>query len=216
VAALLNTLGLSSVAVMRSSGGAAFAASFAINHPSRSKSLVLLCPQVHRWDHRRWLPATSRWTLPLLKRPLLRSLLLGLYRLKLRRMTVAGLLKTEAGDRYADVATDPAATALCGLTLEAMRHGVRSAGFENDCIVFTNEDILGPDTVVETPTLLLHDEVDPLAPADHVAWFAAGCRTCERVPLRAAGHLIWVGPDADRMHRTRVRFLNEHAGRAAS
>jgi pimeloyl-ACP methyl ester carboxylesterase len=40
---------------MGSSVGAAFAVSFAVKHPDRAKSLVLLCPQLHRWDHKRWL-----------------------------------------------------------------------------------------------------------------------------------------------------------------
>ena len=93
---------------MGSSGGAAFAASFAANYPRRTRSLVLLCPQVHRWDHKRWLPRASRWTLPLLKSRPLRALLLGLYRVWLRRMSVAQFLKTEAGDRYPEVADDPA------------------------------------------------------------------------------------------------------------
>src|SRR5215831_16618192 len=46
--ALLDSLGLADVSVMGSSGGAAFAASFAINQPERARSLVLLCPQLHR------------------------------------------------------------------------------------------------------------------------------------------------------------------------
>ena len=33
-------------------------------------------------------------------------------------------------------------------------------------------------------------------------------------PLHAAGHLVWTGPDADRMHDSRVRFITEHAKNA--
>jgi pimeloyl-ACP methyl ester carboxylesterase len=98
-AALLDWVGIARVSVMGSFGVAAFAASFAASYPLRATSLVVLCPQVHRWDHKRWLPATSRWTLPLLRRPLLRKLLLKLYRVLLRRMTVTQFLKTEAGGR---------------------------------------------------------------------------------------------------------------------
>ena len=214
-AALMDVLGIASVSVMGSSGGAAFAASFAANYPVRTASLVLLCPQVHRWDHKRWLPRTSRWTLPLLKRRPLRALLLCLYRVLLRRMTVARFLKTEAGDRYPEVADDPASRALCEKTLAAMAQGVGCAGFENDFAVFTSEDIIGPDSSVQRPTLLVHDEVDPIAPVDHVAWFAANCPRCETVSVHAAGHLIWVGGGAGVMHQTRVRFLKEHAKRAA-
>lgn len=213
-AALLDSLGIARASVMGSSGGAAFAVSFAATYPLRTTSLVLLCPQVHRWDHKRWLPATSRWTLPWLRRPLLRSLLLKLYRILLRRMTVAQFLKTEAGNRYPEVAGDPAAQTLCEKTLAAMDRGVRCAGFENDFIVFTGEDIIDPDGSVRTPTLIIHDVTDPVAPEDHVAWLVAKCPHCETVSVHAAGHLIWVGPGADVMHRARVRFLREHAWRA--
>lgn len=214
-AALLDLLGITSVSVMGSSGGAAFAASFAVNYPLRAKSLVLLCPQVHRWDHKRWLPTTSRWTLPLLKRPFLRRLLLMLYRILLLRMTVAQFLKTEAGDRYPEVATDQASQALCKQTLAAMCEGMKYSGFENDFLVFTKEEILSLKGAMETPTLIVHDVKDPLAPVDHVDWFVSKCLQCERVSVNAAGHLIWVGPDAGIMHQARVRFLKEHAQRAA-
>ena len=49
-----------------------------------------------------------------------------------------------------------------------------------------------------------------------VEWFVSQCRNCERVSVHAAGHLIWVGPDADVMHQTRMRFLKEHANRLPS
>lgn len=214
-AALLDLLGIARVSVMGSSGGAAFAASFAAAYPLRTTALVLLCPQVHRWDHKRWLPASSRWTLPLLRRPLLRKLLLKLHRVLLRRMTVAQFLKTEAGYRYPEAAGDPASLALCEKTLVAMVKGVGCAGFENDFVVFTSEEIIGPDVLMRTPTLIIHDVTDPMAPAHHVAWLVAKCPRCETVPVHAAGHLIWVGPGADLMHRARVRFLREHTGRAA-
>jgi len=209
-AAFLDTLGIASVSVMGSSGGAAFAASFALNHPNRAKSLVLLCPQLHRWDHKQWLPETSRWTLPFLKRPLLRTFLLKLYGIQLRRMTATQLLKTEAGERYPDVAGDPVSQTLSTTTLAAMGQGTRYAGFENDFVVFTNEDIIGANSSMQTPTLIMHDVKDPLAPVDHVVWFVSRFPRCERVSVHAAGHLIWVGPDADVMHQSRTRFLKEH------
>jgi pimeloyl-ACP methyl ester carboxylesterase len=214
-AALLDVLGIASVGVMGSSGGAAFAASFAVHYPSRANSLVLLCPQVHRWDHKRWLPQTSRWTLPLLKRPFLRALLLKLYRILLRRMTVAQFLKAEAGERYAEVAGDSASQTFCKRTLAAMAEGTNNVGFENDFAVFVSEDVIGPDSSMQTPALIIHDVKDPSAPLEHVDWFVSKCPKCERVSVHGAGHLIWVGPDADVMHQTRVRFLKEHAKRAA-
>jgi pimeloyl-ACP methyl ester carboxylesterase len=206
-AALLDSLGIADVSVMGSSGGAAFAVAFAVQHSDRAKSLVLLCPQLHRWDHQRWLPVTSRWTLPFLKRPWLRWILLTLYRFQLPRMSVQQFLKAEAGDRYADVDEDPATQSLCETTLAAMAQGTKYAGFENDFVVFTNDDIIGANRPLRTPTLVLHDVKDPMAPVDHVAWFVSKVPDCERVAVHTAGHLIWVGPDADVMQQTRVRFL---------
>jgi pimeloyl-ACP methyl ester carboxylesterase len=214
-AALLDSLGVSEAAVMGSSGGAAFAVSFAIKYPERAKALVLLCPQLHRWDHTRWLPMTSRWTLTLLRHSLLRKVLLMLYRFHLRRMSVKQFLKTEAGDRYPDVADDPAAQRLCQITLAAMARGTKCPGFENDFVVFTDEAIVGPESSLQMPTLVLHDVKDPMAPVDHVEWFVSIFPNCERVSIHAAGHLIWVGPDADMVQKSRVRFLREHATRAA-
>jgi pimeloyl-ACP methyl ester carboxylesterase len=206
-AALLDSLGIAEISVMGSSGGAAFATSFTINHPNRVKSLVLLCPQLHRWDDKRWLPMSSRWTLPFLRRPFLRKLLLKLYRIQLPRMSVEQFLKVEAGDRYFELAGDPASLSLCKSTLLAMANGIKCTGFENDFVIFTNEDMLGGSGSMGTPTLLIHDASDPMAPVEHVDWFASKIPNCERVAVHAAGHLIWVGRDADLMHQTRVRFL---------
>jgi pimeloyl-ACP methyl ester carboxylesterase len=210
-AALLSALGIEQVSVMGSSGGAAFAAAFAIHHPARTKSLVLLCPQLHRWDDKRWLPQVSRWTLPWLRRPLLRAILLALYRFQMQRLRPAQFLKMEAGDRYPDVADDPTSQELCALTIAAAPSGTRCAGFENDFLVFTREDIAGPNAVLQPPTLIIHDLTDPMAPPNHVEWFTSIFPKCEVLSLHAAGHLIWAGPDAKRMHAARVRFLREYA-----
>ena len=214
-AALLDTLGIAVINVMGSSGGAAFATSFAVTQPKRTKTLVLLCPQLHRWDHKRWLPVTSRWTLPFLKRAWLRKLLLKAYRIQLPRMSVKQFLTMEAGDRYSDVAGDPAVQRLCKTSLAAMAQAIQCTGFENDVVVFINEDIIGTNEVITNPTLVIHDASDPMAPVCHVDWFVSKVPHCRRVSLRTAGHLIWVGLDADAMHQNRVRFLMEHATGAA-
>ena len=209
--ALLDPLGVRSVHVMGSSGGAAFAVSFAIQHPDRVRSLVLLCPQLHRWDDKRWLPKSSRWTLPFLRRRMLRSVLLKFYRFGLRRMSATQFLKNEAGDRYAEIADNLTAQDLAASTLAAMAIGVSFPGFANDFMIFTREEILPEGGFTLPPTLILHDPLDPLAPVEHVDWFVSRCPNCERVPLNAGGHLIWVGRDAERMREMRVRFLRRAA-----
>ena len=206
-AALLDRLKIDQAFVMGSSGGAAFALAFAVNHPQRTRSMVLLCPQLHRWDHKKWMPAGSRWTLPFLRRRFLRKLLLKGYRFQLARMTVKQFLKTEAGDRFSEISDDPVARDLAELTLSAMAQGVRHPGFENDSVVFTREEVMQPGASLNTPTLVIHDPSDPLAPICHVEWFASLVPDCERLSVHAAGHLVWVGRESPLMHEARVRFL---------
>ena len=211
VAALLDSIGIARISVMSSSGGAPFAVSFTRNHQARAKSLVLLCPQLHRWNHKRWLPRSGGWTLPFLKRTWPRKLLLRLYGIQLSRMSVEQFLQMEAGDRYFELANDSASLGLCKSTQIAMTGGIKCKGFENDLVVFTSEDVFDDRGSIGTPTLVIHDPSDPIAPADHVDWFASKVPHCQRVAVHAAGHLVWVGRDADLMHQTRVRFLKQHA-----
>jgi pimeloyl-ACP methyl ester carboxylesterase len=116
----------------------------------------------------------------------------------------------EAGERYAEVADDPALQSLADATLTAMRSGTDCPGFDNDFAVFSGEEIIGRADVLQPPTLVLHDALDPIAPVDHVDWFVSRFPQCEHVAVHAAGHLIWAGPDAALMHESRVRFLREH------
>jgi hypothetical protein len=81
--------------------------------------LVLGCAQTHRWDARIWLPEHSRWTYPLLVRATCRKFLLTAYRWQLKLATSAGLLRLEAGRRFAEVRNDPAARELAYATLNA-------------------------------------------------------------------------------------------------
>ena len=214
-ASLLDALGIGATHVMGSSGGAAFATAFAKTYSKRTRSLVLLCPQLHRWNDKRWLPVGGRWTLPFLRNRLLRKLLLKLYAVQVPKMTADQFLKKEAGIRYASVADDAAALQFCRDALAGMVDGVRNPGFENDFIIFVNEDIIDNKEQITVPTLVLHDEHDPITPVDHVQWFSSLVPACELVSLHTAGHLVWVGPDSQTMHDTRVRFLMRHEKGAA-
>ncbi len=213
--ALMDALEIGTACIMGSSGGAAFATSFAVNYPERTDCLILLCPQLHRWSDKSWLPAQSRWTLPLLRNRWLRKVLLNLYGFQFRRTTVDQFMKLEAGTRYEGVRDDPTALHVCKQSRDAMVNGPAHPGFENDMIVFTTEDIVVETTRIASPTLILHDRQDPMAPVAHVEWLASFNPHCQCVSLHSAGHLVWAGPDAGLMHDTRVRFMTEHAKRAA-
>ena len=198
---------------MGSSGGAPFAVAFTINHQTRAKSLVLLCPQLHRWNHKRWLPKSSGWTLPFLRCPLLRKLLLELYGIQLSRLSVEQFLQMEAGDRYFELTDDSASLDLCKSTQMAMTRGIKCKGFENDLVIFTSEDIIDGCGSIGTPTLVIHDTSDPIAPADHVDWFASKVPHCERVTVHAQG--TWSGSVAMQNSCTRLAFDSSRSTRDA-
>ena len=213
--ALMDALEIGSACIMGSSGGAAFATSFAIHHPDRTNCLILLCPQLHRWADKSWLPVQSRWTLRLLRNRWLRKLLLKLYAIQFRRTTIDQFMKMEAGARYESVRDDPTALDVCQKSLDAMANGPAHAGFENDMIVFLTEDIVRDGTPIASPAMILHDRHDPMAPVAHVDWFASFNPECKCISLHSAGHLVWAGPDAGLMHDTRVRFIAAHAKNTA-
>ena len=96
-----------------------------------------------------------------------------------------------------------------------MTDGPSHPGFENDMIVFVNEDIIDKQTPIASPVLVVHDREDPMAPVAHVDWLASLNPECNRVAIHTAGHLVWTGPDAELMHNSRVQFINEHAKNAA-
>jgi pimeloyl-ACP methyl ester carboxylesterase len=83
-------------------------------------------------------------------------------------------------------------------------------GYANDVRSWTREDVLSTDSV-RCPTLLLHDPQDPAAPFCHAEYAAAKIPGAEIVELNTGGHLIWYGPDANRMHDRRTAFLREHS-----
>jgi pimeloyl-ACP methyl ester carboxylesterase len=210
-AALLTELGIERAAVMGSSGGGIFAAAFARYHPARVSCLILECAQVHCWDHGRWIARANRWTLPL-RRPLLRRWLLKSYLWQFRFQTPRKFLKFEAGMRYADVKDDSEALEISRLSVLSMQRCLpASPGFDNDFVVFLGNDELLPGSVV-SPTLVIHDPLDPMAPIAHADWVCECIPSAERFEVESAGHLVWVGRDAMKMHERRLVFLQQNAG----
>ncbi len=213
-AALLDALGIERVGVMGSSGGGAFALSFALTHPDRCHSLTLLCPQLHRWSSKQWMPHSGRWLLPLLKVSLLRKLLMAAHRVRFSKMTALQFLKMEAGERYATVKNDPHAHEIAEASINMMKRGVMFPGFVNDMRVFVYEDIFAEGDVLRPPSMVIHDAADPMAPVAHIDWFCNLVPSCQRVNVETAGHLVWTGRDAALVHESRVRFLRNSIGKA--
>jgi pimeloyl-ACP methyl ester carboxylesterase len=211
-AALLEELDIRSAVVMGCSGGGLFAARFAERHPTKTLCLVLQCAQTHRWDGPSWLPEHSRWTYPFLGRPVWRRLLLAAYRWKLKFAQPLWLLQLESGRRIDEARGNHAALELSQITLDFWKEcQKRSDGFRNDFEILLGEDLLLPGTV-KCPTLVIHDSLDPMAPARHRDWTIECIPHAERCDVHALGHLIWIGAGTEAMYRQRVEFLRRHAG----
>lgn len=211
--ALLDELGMERVAVMGSSGGGTFALSFALKHPDRCHSVTLLCPQLHRWTSKAWMPHSGRWLLPFLKVERLRKLILAGYRVQFSRMTPSQFLRMEAGERYPEVKNDRHALEVAEASIDLMKKGLGFPGFENDMRIFVQEDVIAETDKLHVPSMVIHDPLDPMAPVAQIEWFCSLVPSCQRVTVEAAGHLVWAGRDFERVHESRVQFLREHSWR---
>jgi pimeloyl-ACP methyl ester carboxylesterase len=211
--AVLDSLGVSRVAVIGTSGGGPAALSFAASFPERTSALILQCAQTHRWDDLSWWPKQNRWIYPLTRTPWARRLMYVGYvwNCRLVYRWPKAFIKGMADTRFDEIRDDPATwklyRALRGPCLKSLS---QPAGMRNDWeVVETGAFANAQD--VKCPTLVIYDPADPMVPQCHPKWALSeipGARACE---LQAGGHLIWLGKDADRMQRERLAFLREHA-----
>jgi pimeloyl-ACP methyl ester carboxylesterase len=210
-ARVLKHLGIGRAMVIGTSAGGPPAMSFAMQYPQRTVGLVLQCAQVHRWDDAGWGPNRYRWTYPWLCTAPTRRCICAGYNLLLRIgiASARSCLKEMAGARFTDVQDDPAALALAESAVDSMLQMRRHfSGYCNDMTNMICEDVLSRGEVL-CPTLLLYDPADPNVPPRHAEFAARAITRAEALPLRAAGHLIWVGRDATAMRQRRSLFLGE-------
>jgi pimeloyl-ACP methyl ester carboxylesterase len=116
-----------------------------------------------------------------------------------------------AWQRYDDIRDDPATWDMYReLRKSSLRCLPLPAGMKNDWDTWLDGPF--PDArQVKCPTLVIYDPADPLVPVCHPQWALAAIPAAQACEVHAGGHLIWLGKDADRMHRERVAFINSHA-----
>jgi pimeloyl-ACP methyl ester carboxylesterase len=90
-----------------------------------------------------------------------------------------------------------------------LRCAHRPSGVENDWANDVGEPWLVTGSVL-CPTLILHDQVDPLVTKAHVDWAMECIPHATHCDLEAGGHLIWTGRDATKMRSVRAGFLHRH------
>jgi pimeloyl-ACP methyl ester carboxylesterase len=214
-AGILNTLGIERVAVIATSGGGPGALCFSVRYPERVVALVMQCAQAHRWDDKRWLPAGMEGLLPWIGKSWLRRLVNELHILDERSLRVFPRknLRRMCGSRFAEVCDDAEVEELNTRIVESTLHCLaQPAGIKNDLEILLSDGWQASERV-RRPTLVIHDDADPVVPVGHAAWAVQQIRGAQRCDVHAGGHLIWVGRDAARMHSSRVAFLRQHFAR---
>ncbi len=140
------------------------------------------------------------------RRPLVSAM-----RIQLRFAKPLAQLKQSAGQRFRDVQDDPAAIEFCRFMLDSMRECLKQpAGFSNDFAVIVAENGIEMGSI-RCPTLMVHDELDPIAPIENVHWAMQRIPNARWLNVHTAGHYIWLGPDAKRACGERLRFLQAHS-----
>ncbi len=211
-AAVLDSLGVSKVGVIGTSGGGPAALSFAAEFPQRTAALILQCAQTHRWDDLDWWPLQNRWIYPISRTHFARTLLHVGYVMECRlfyRMPKV-FIKGMAGPRFDEIRNDAATWNLYrALRTACLRSLSQPAGMRNDWETLET-GAFSDARDVRCPTLVIYDPADPMVPECHAQWALSAIPAARECKLHAGGHLIWLGKDADRMQRERVAFLREH------
>jgi pimeloyl-ACP methyl ester carboxylesterase len=210
IAALLDTIGIGSAAVLGWSGGGPAAFRFAVRHPQRAAAVVNVAAASHQMPIPR-LDGTSR---------LLFNTAVGRWfvRQTARRQPgqiVTGTLQHE-GDLTSEqlkaaaaqvMADDTQRQFVLDLSATVNEKGNRQAGYEADKEQFENL----PDLELErisTPTLLVHGEVDNDVPPEHTASAAARIPGARTRILPLGTHLaLWAHADAAQAQREVIDFL---------
>jgi pimeloyl-ACP methyl ester carboxylesterase len=220
MAGLIDTLGISSVAVLASSSGAPAAIQFAIRHPRKVWALVLVSGVTARFHH----DAKAQRSEP-------GSLVLNEFggdvgawlRVEQtewdpRRMLLSMLdaeSNATAGQRDAlatYVVNDPDQLewfrSLVGTFVPL---SARESGLRNDLLQIRALPEF-PLERIAAPTLVVHGTADkcvPFAEAEAVVRRIPGALL---LPVEGAGHLIGLGPWASDVQRSIAEFLRQHSG----
>ena len=207
---LLDGLAIDKVAVIGTSGGGPPASRFATEFPDRTACLVLQCAQAHRWDNTKWLPKGMGWSLPLFHIRLLRPFMRVYNRVVCtwRRRRAKHFVQAYQ-DAELDMDELENAQQLIPMLLEASEQCSRKpAGIENDWNIYLGDNWIEPGAI-RCPTLVIHDPSDLIVPFAHAEWALRAIDNAEFCSV-GAGHLIWIGRDAVRMHDQRITFLRQH------
>jgi pimeloyl-ACP methyl ester carboxylesterase len=217
--ALIDTLGISKVAILAVSAGGPIALHFALRHPNRLSALILIAAVSHQFemnldamdsvlgriflsnsmvDFGVWVVdvLTRRWTTQ---------------SLKISYKETVMLESKELNDYIRQVMATPEQVTWYKRSIRATcPMSPRTIGLNNDLkqlqqVSFTNLE------AVTCPTLVIHGTVDKDVSFSNAEFAASSIPNAKLYSLENIGHMVWLGEHVSEMNSEIVRFLREHS-----
>lgn len=220
VAALLDSLGIESVAVAGVSAGGPAALQFALRHPERTQAVVLLSAITQKTElSEDQLNSTLG---KLVMSPSAQNISYFLINQAMKRMPALALqdyVRTETtydmemGKQYIQqILDDPTQRAQVDALADAIVPALpRFEGVMNDLEVQQNLSRL-PLEEITAPTLIVHSQYDGDVPYSNATFAAETIPNAELMTVDQFGHMIWWGdPQVTRAFQDRIEaFLREN------
>lgn len=217
--ALLDSLGISKVAILGASGGGPIALHFALRHPNRLSALILMAAVINEYsvdqdamdstlarlflsesiaDFGAWLfdVITRRWTTISLKESFKETVKLD---------------SKERDDYVKQIMDIPEQVAwfkrflrtTCPMT-------PRMIGFNNDLKLLQQVSFTSLEEI-KCPTLVIHGTVDGDVSFSNAEFAASSIPNARLYKLENIGHIVWLGEHVSEMNSEIVRFARENS-----
>ena len=217
MAALIDTVGIPSVAVLASSAGAPAAIQFVIRHPEKVWAFVLISAVTAKFDADAK-PQPGRLVLNGFRDDLGAWLCLEVAEKDPRRMLSRMLEAEHSGNA---VERESVATYVLNDSdqLEWFRSligtfvplSVREAGVRNDLDQIRALSDFPFERII-TPTFVVHGTADKCVPIAEAQAVAARIPGAILYPVEGAGHLVELGPWGSEVQKKIAEFLRQHSG----
>lgn len=221
MAALLDALEVSDVAVLGISGGGPTALQFTLRHPHRVRALVMMVAISGRhtqperttkgigrllfYDSGMWLVDFACW-LMFVQVARFRPSLAAKWMFKASETLDAAAIKA----RVAQVMKHPHQIAwISMLWAHLLPLSARKVGLDNDLKQFAQIPVY-PLERITCPTLVIHGRLDGNVPFEHAQFVADTVPQAELFVVEGAGHLIWLSEHAERVRSKTMDFLRAH------